>query len=127
MKQESSNHRADDANDDVKNDTLLSVSPHDQARKPANNSADNQPDDDSANIHRFPPVSPAALHSAPVPAPQTRDAPRLFRIRKGLSRSWVKLLPGPLPHPARGRSIALLALVLVAVMLDSGNSQARHA
>src|SRR4051794_16492014 len=38
--QQSSDDRADDADDDVKNDALLSVGSHNEARKPADDSAD---------------------------------------------------------------------------------------
>src|SRR5262245_11088501 len=37
----------DDANDDVHEDTLLGIGPHDQAGKPTNDAADNEPNDNT--------------------------------------------------------------------------------
>jgi uncharacterized protein YggE len=42
--------RSDDADDDVEDDALLSVGSHDEARKPATNTANDQPDDNSHEL-----------------------------------------------------------------------------
>src|SRR5690606_29435053 len=60
-----------DTNDDVQNNALLRIGPHEQAGKPANNAADNQCDDKAHSLssHLQAPIcagnSPTALsHSA---------------------------------------------------------------
>src|SRR6266550_1290002 len=42
--QKAGDDRTDDANDDVQDNALLGVSSHDQARQPADNAANDQPD-----------------------------------------------------------------------------------
>src|SRR4029078_10519404 len=75
--------RPNEADDNVKDEPWLAIGSHDQARKPAANTANDQPDDD---CHEFPSCSrPPCLRAAAFPASQTRDARQLFRIRKGLS------------------------------------------
>lgn len=44
--------RADDADDDVQEDTLLCVGPHDDAGKPAHNAAHDQPQDNAHDVLR---------------------------------------------------------------------------
>ena len=44
--QETGDRRADDADDDVEKDALLSIGAHDHAGQPAANATDDQPDDE---------------------------------------------------------------------------------
>jgi hypothetical protein len=68
---------------------LLRICAHDQTREPAADTADDQPNDNSDH-ELFPPVQVTAATIAAIkPASQTRDARRLFRIRKGLARNLV--------------------------------------
>src|SRR6478609_405444 len=78
----------------------------------------------------------APLDAGRLPASKTRDARILFRQRNAMSSvgsaTNMKRAPhhtgGALPNRrGDGRSIALLALVLVAVMLDARDPEARHA
>src|SRR4029079_10720866 len=73
---------------------------------------------------------------ATIPASQTRDAWRLFRIRKGLSRKLVNPACGIAQESwisacqyrswPESVSVALLALVLIAVLLDARDAQSGH-
>src|SRR5947209_13292729 len=76
----------------------------------------------------IPAMSSSLLFSRPgaeraaATAPQTRDAPRLFRKRKDVSSFWLTAALG-----GERASVALLALVLVAVLLDARDAKAGHA
>src|SRR5579884_2174266 len=80
--------RADDADDDVEDDSLLGVGSHDQAGEPSDNAADDQPDDDVHEASLLVP-RPSATRAVAVSASKTCDARLLFRKRKDLSRSSV--------------------------------------
>jgi uncharacterized protein YggE len=45
--QQPGDHRADDADDDIEDDPLLRVRPHDKAGEPTNDASDNQPNDET--------------------------------------------------------------------------------
>src|SRR6187551_2961165 len=54
--QEGSDHRTDDPDNDVQQDALLAIRAHKHACKPADNTADHEPNNDT---HLFPPLLPA--------------------------------------------------------------------
>ena len=86
--QQAGDDGTDDADNDVEDDALLGVGSHDEACKPAANTADDQPDDYTHEL--FPSCFVAVRRVCDgFAASQTRDAPRLFRIREGLSSFMV--------------------------------------